>query len=410
MSDQNPKIPVSDPLNPAKDVATSIESLTDTLAILNGPPGSRKRRASDGELRKSTASPFGVDKEELDISPFKKRSKTWPTIEQFARNEWETVQAAQALLQLQQTTSNESKSTEQCTNTSSIVKVEPDDDNGSVTSVSDNVPIATTTPNREFKCMINPNSYGCNTGQWKKSESRKAISDIFGRNKSQTQDIEDCCILFCRKHYQRASYEPNWQKRKCQLVIQQLDLIENAHPGTVYDIELRKNEKNEVLEFWKKDGEQKADQENLKTTARPKADKATEDMRDDAAKDKKSLGTNVTAGNKGRHGLDLDFKSQEKKKVPEDGVPPSKQKSRHDPTPLKVLLTLSRRCGKNKSVKDVYRVVDIIDEYFKHGKITLFPGIEFVPKVPGTTSTPKNTKSKATRKSTSSVPHGNKKN
>ncbi|KAF2465547.1 uncharacterized protein BDR25DRAFT_239412 [Lindgomyces ingoldianus] len=94
---------------------------------------------------------------------------------------------------------------------------------------------------REFKCM-NDEYSECRTGQYTISLSRKVISNHFGRNKACTRQITNW-PLFCRKHYQRATYKPDlWQKRKIFLINRQLDLIEAAYPGTKYDIALKKSE------------------------------------------------------------------------------------------------------------------------------------------------------------------------
>jgi hypothetical protein len=94
---------------------------------------------------------------------------------------------------------------------------------------------------REFICM-NDEHTRCMTGQYTKDLSRKVISDHFGRNKACTRDITDW-PLFCRKHYQRATYnKKKWQIRKVQLILRQFDVIEKQFPGTTYDIAFKKSE------------------------------------------------------------------------------------------------------------------------------------------------------------------------
>jgi hypothetical protein len=95
--------------------------------------------------------------------------------------------------------------------------------------------------NREFICRGNA-PFRCYTGQYTKELSRKVISNYFGRNKACTRNITEW-PLFCRKHYQRASYNKKvWQTRKLKLIVQQLNMIEKKHPGTTYNIQVKKSE------------------------------------------------------------------------------------------------------------------------------------------------------------------------
>ncbi|KAF1994980.1 hypothetical protein P154DRAFT_566996 [Amniculicola lignicola CBS 123094] len=104
---------------------------------------------------------------------------------------------------------------------------------------------------REFICMNDEHSH-CQTGQVTLSLSRKVISDHFGRNKACTRAITDW-PLFCRKHYQRATYKPDlWQVRKIDLIARQLDIIEAQFPGTTYQVCLKKAEESRLNEFARK--------------------------------------------------------------------------------------------------------------------------------------------------------------
>jgi len=98
---------------------------------------------------------------------------------------------------------------------------------------------------REFECK-NDDYAECQTGQYTIALSRKVISDHFGRNKSCTKVIKDW-PLFCRKHYQRATYNSDqWQARKLQLVLRQFKIIEEQFPGTMYTVALKKSEEDRL--------------------------------------------------------------------------------------------------------------------------------------------------------------------
>jgi hypothetical protein len=104
---------------------------------------------------------------------------------------------------------------------------------------------------REFTC-VNDEYTRCRTGQYTKDLSRKVISDHFGRNKACTRDITDW-PLFCRKHYQRATYNKAlWQIRKLNLILRQFNIINRQFPGTTYDIVLKKSEESRLNEYSRK--------------------------------------------------------------------------------------------------------------------------------------------------------------
>lgn len=103
----------------------------------------------------------------------------------------------------------------------------------------------------EFSCM-NDEFEACRTGQTTKDLSRKVISDHFGRNKACTRLITDW-PLFCRKHYQRATYNQKlWQSRKITLILRQFDIIESQFPGTMYTVALKKSEEQRLNTFSRK--------------------------------------------------------------------------------------------------------------------------------------------------------------
>ncbi|KAI0386591.1 hypothetical protein F5Y04DRAFT_275043 [Hypomontagnella monticulosa] len=109
-------------------------------------------------------------------------------------------------------------------------------------------------PNNGIVCMYKPD---CDTG----SQLRKAISHIFGRNKTCTRNIPPhVWVHFCRKHYQRSRYRNahEWAKVQCDLVQTQIRRVEewsdenkrNGQPGIVqeWSLSMRKREQNRVQE------------------------------------------------------------------------------------------------------------------------------------------------------------------
>ncbi|KAI2625841.1 hypothetical protein GGR54DRAFT_637616 [Hypoxylon sp. NC1633] len=103
-------------------------------------------------------------------------------------------------------------------------------------------------------CMYKPN---CDTG----SQLRKAISHIFGRNKTCTRKIPPhVWVHFCRKHYQRSRYRnaQEWARVQCDLVQRQLRRVqewsdENKRTGQSkvvqnWSLSMRKREQNRVQE------------------------------------------------------------------------------------------------------------------------------------------------------------------
>ncbi|KAF2449383.1 hypothetical protein P171DRAFT_330225, partial [Karstenula rhodostoma CBS 690.94] len=102
-----------------------------------------------------------------------------------------------------------------------------------------------------FLCM-NDEFEVCRTGQTTIDLSRKVISDHFGRNKACTRLITDW-PLFCRKHYQRATYNQKlWQARKITLILRQFNIIEAQFPGTMYTVALKKSEEQRLNTFSRK--------------------------------------------------------------------------------------------------------------------------------------------------------------
>lgn len=167
----------------------------------------------------------------------------------------------------------------------------------------------------------------CVTGQYTKELSRKVISDHFGRNKTCTRDILSW-PLFCRKHYQRATYNKTaWQLRKIQLILQQFDHIDSQYPGTTYNIQFKKSEESRLNVYSRQvaSGISNADAEK-----------------------------NVTpgAGNQ--------FEA-----------------------PIDVLRELDQWVGKGKTLAAVKQIVDVISQMLEERDTEAIPAIEFLPMLPG---------------------------
>ncbi|KAG9187364.1 hypothetical protein G6011_05235 [Alternaria panax] len=192
---------------------------------------------------------------------------------------------------------------------------------------------------REFICM-NDEHTRCMTGQYTKDLSRKVISDHFGRNKACTRDVTDW-PLFCRKHYQRATYnKKKWQIRKVQLILRQFEVIEKDFPGTTYDIAFKKSE-----------------EARLNTYSRQ-----------------------VAAGSRG--GPMAAAKSVQ----PKEG--------KHFEAPIDVLRELDQWVGSDKNHDQVRKIVDIILQMLEDKEADQVPSIEFLPKLPGKIISPKKTPAK----------------
>ncbi|KAF1363308.1 hypothetical protein EJ07DRAFT_104049 [Lizonia empirigonia] len=190
---------------------------------------------------------------------------------------------------------------------------------------------------REFICM-NDEYTKCRTGQYTLALSRKVISDHFGRNKACTRDLTDW-PLFCRKHYQRATYNKElWQVRKVKLILRQFDVIENEFPGTTYDITLKKSEEDRLNEFSRKIAAGMS-AEQAAATVVPVAGKAFE-------------------------------------------------------APIDVLRELDQYIGKGKTIQNVKDAMDVVLQMLQEKETEQVPSIEFLPKLPGKTSTPKKSPAK----------------
>lgn len=191
---------------------------------------------------------------------------------------------------------------------------------------------------REFTCM-NDEYTTCRTGQYTLALSRKVISDHFGRNKACTRDVTDW-PLFCRKHYQRATYNKElWQIRKVKLILRQFSIIEAEYPGTLYDITLKKGEEDRLNEFSRKIGLGKSPQEAA-AAVEPRAGKTFE-------------------------------------------------------APIDVLRELDQYIGKGKTKREVQDVMDVILQMLQGKETEQVPSIEFLPQLRGKTATPKKSPAQA---------------
>jgi hypothetical protein len=185
---------------------------------------------------------------------------------------------------------------------------------------------------RGFICM-NDESSRCLTGQYSQELSRKVISDHFGRNKACTREITDW-PLFCRKHYQRATYNKSlWQIRKLDLIFRQFDVIEADFPGTTYTIALKKSEHDRLGEYCKK----------------------------------------VMGGMSHEDAAEL-FK-------PTTG--------KHFEAPIEILREIYPDMGANRTIDEVKNVVEKIHQQITDGATDQVPSVEFLPNLRGVVGSPK---------------------
>jgi hypothetical protein len=186
---------------------------------------------------------------------------------------------------------------------------------------------------REFVCKNDLGSR-CRTGQYTMILSRKVISDHFGRNKACTRDITDW-PLFCRKHYQRATYNKGkWQIRKLHLIYHQFNVIEAEFPGTTYDVQFKKSEEARLNAYARK----------------------------------------VSSGN-------MSEADAARACAPVAG--------KHFEAPIAILRELDLDVGKAKSIKQVKDITEKILQQLNDGATDQVPAIEFLPNLPGKMASPK---------------------
>jgi hypothetical protein len=186
---------------------------------------------------------------------------------------------------------------------------------------------------RDFICKNDVESR-CRTGQYTMILSRKVISDHFGRNKACTRDITDW-PLFCRKHYQRATYNKGkWQIRKLHLIYKQFDVIEALFPGTTYDIQFKKSEEARLNAYARKFSSGNMSEAEAARACAPIAGK-------------------------------------------------------HFEAPIAILRELDLDVGKVKTIKQVKDVTEKILQQLNDGATEQVPAIEFLPNLPGKMVSPK---------------------
>jgi hypothetical protein len=184
---------------------------------------------------------------------------------------------------------------------------------------------------REFTCM-NDELSKCRTGQYTLILSRKVISDYFGRNKACTRSVSDW-PLFCRKHYQRATYNKElWQLRKVKLILRQFDIIEREYPGTTYDVTLKRAEEDRLNKFSRK------------------------------------IASGMSASEAA------------------NAVAPAPGKTFE--APIDVLRELDQYLGKGKTIRQAKDTMDVIYQMLQEKDTEQVPSIEFLPQLPGKTPTP----------------------
>ncbi|KAF2205549.1 hypothetical protein GQ43DRAFT_501043 [Delitschia confertaspora ATCC 74209] len=184
----------------------------------------------------------------------------------------------------------------------------------------------------QFKCRFDDHNE-CRTGQTDMKLARKTISDHFGRNKAATRAIKDW-PMFCRKHYQRATYKSDqWQLRKCMLINNQFASIEKQFPGMTYEIVLKKSE-------------------NLRL-----------------------------------NGYYLASANGQNSQAAAQAFAPNDSNKKNYEAPIPILRELGHYLGKNKSRNDVQKVVALVRDMLKKDEVKQFPALEFLPMFPEPTST-----------------------
>ncbi|KAI5860126.1 hypothetical protein GGS23DRAFT_607102 [Durotheca rogersii] len=189
----------------------------------------------------------------------------------------------------------------------------------------------------------------CDTG----SQLRKAISHIFGRNKTCTRSIPShVWVYFCRKHYQRSRYRNahEWAKVQCDLVQEQIRRVQKwsddnkrtGQPGVVQDwsLSMRKREQNRVQE-----------KSNRKRPHPGDSDDEDDDMQDSAM-------LNGTA-------------------VPE---------------------WLRSKCGSGYSTAEIEEIVARLKQEMEETGMTQIPDIEILPNIPTEASGPSGAKAPLKRR------------
>ncbi|ETS81776.1 hypothetical protein PFICI_06778 [Pestalotiopsis fici W106-1] len=196
-------------------------------------------------------------------------------------------------------------------------------------------PIYLPSPDEPVKCMY---AAKCSTG----SSPRKAISHIFGRNKTCTRNIPPhVWVHFCRKHYQRTRYRNNQEYNKLQalLVLKQIRRIQVWSDGN------RKADKSGVVRNWslsvRKREQKRLDERGAIGQKRRRSGDNSEDDEDD---DTEVIDQTPTSGT---------------------AVPG----------------WLLKKCGSGYSTEQILEVVKALRAEIVAGKLSQIPDIEILPNI-----------------------------
>ncbi len=190
----------------------------------------------------------------------------------------------------------------------------------------------------------------CQTGQFELGQTRKVVSDYFGRNKRETKQIPRW-ITYCRKHYQRCSYNNDSYKfLKLELIRTQFEIIDAWRPGKRYKITLSKKNLERLSAYYKECATAPRSMRQRILAPRPK----TPDEK-------------TTTNEKG--------KAKDKDKEPEDPE-----------TPMNVLLDLQRFLGDDKSKQDAEAFVNFLEQLMNEEVVSHLPHVEFLPHMEPKTS------------------------
>lgn len=207
-------------------------------------------------------------------------------------------------------------------NSAQGLELDEDEDSGSYTDEMD-----IELNYREFRCVFDPQT-DCMTGQYTMNLARKVISDYFGRNKAETLLI-NFWPCFCRKHYQRATYNLKpFQRRKIALILSQVAEIEKRHPGTHYKVSLRSCEMDRYSTY----------------------------------------ASDLTRG--------VSVEEATAQAAPVEGA-----KTYQAPIEALCKLQTEGHCGKDKTKDEVIRTVNRISEMFENGETNQIVSIEFLPQL-----------------------------
>lgn len=258
----------------------------------------------------------------------------------------------------------------------------------------------------EFICWF---SDRCNTGQTSRKQARKCVSNFFGRNRSSTMAMET--ITFCRKHYQRASYNNlNWQKQKLSTWIPaQLELIQQTWgKDTKFKLTLKKSEKERLQNYSSnilygretEDPNQeipadKVDSQEKKRRlkARKAAQKAKEATEESHAESSAAGAAREAEQTEYQRNVEASLAeasarpiapapSSSSNPTPSTVPEPRNRRNNSYQAPLSVLDDIRRQWGgSGRTVEDVHQMLEWIRVQIDHKRITEIPLFELVPQI-----------------------------